>query len=107
MSVARKLFTTSAVMFAGRLFGAGVMFAVQAGIARLMGAESLGQYAVAVSTMNLVCVALPLGFAVVANYFAPEYASRGQGAPLRRFFKQASLQAIVLGVLAYFLGPPI
>src|SRR5665811_1321937 len=104
MSVARKLFTTSAVMFAGRLFGAGVMFAVQAGIARLMGAESLGQYAVAVSTMNLVCVALPLGFAVVANYFAPEYASRGHGAPLRRFFKQASLQAIVLGVLAYFLG---
>ncbi|MEO9169534.1 MAG: lipopolysaccharide biosynthesis protein [Aestuariivirga sp.] len=107
MSIARRLFTTSAIMFAGRLFGAGVMFAVQAGIARLMGAESLGQYAVAVSAMNLACVALPLGFAVVANYFAPEYASRGQGAPLRRFFKQASLQALGLGVLAFFLGPPI
>ena len=83
------------------------MFAVQAGIARLMGAESLGHYAVAVSAMNLVAVALPLGFPVVANYFAPEYATRGQGGPLRRFFVQAGLQAVALGVLAYFLGPLI
>lgn len=94
-------------MFAGRLFGAGVMFAVQASIARLLGAESLGQYAVAVSTMNLVAVALPLGFPVVANYFAPEYVGRGQGAPLRRFIRQATLQAVILGVGAYFLGPLI
>ena len=105
MSVARRLFTASAVMFAGRLFGAGVMFGVQAGIARLMGAESLGQYAVAVSAMNLVAVALPLGFPAVASYFAPEYVTRGQGAPLRRFFRQAAWQAVTFGVLAYLFGP--
>ncbi len=107
MSAARRLFTTSAVMFAGRLFGAGVMFSVQAAIARIFGAESLGQYAVAVSAMNLVAVALPLGFPVVASFFASQYAAQGQGAPLKRFFLQASAQALVLGFVVLVLGPPV
>lgn len=107
LSIARRLFTTSAVMFAVRLFGAGVMFAVQAGIARLMGAESLGQYALAVSVMNLIAVAIPLGFPAVASYFASQYATHGHGGLLRQFYRQACLQAFALGILALLIGPVI
>lgn len=85
MASLRQTGAKSAVIFLGRLTGAALLFVAQLAISRLWGAETLGHYLLFVAAINLVALALPLGFQIVGGYFAAEYATRGEGAALRRF----------------------
>jgi len=86
-SLGRRLASQSSVIFAARLFGAGLIFLAQAGIARLWGAGALGQYLVLVAAANLCAVLLPLGFQTIGVYFTAEYRARQDGRMLRRFLR--------------------
>ncbi|KKB79929.1 hypothetical protein VW35_05510 [Devosia soli] len=89
MSLARKLASQSSVIFGARLFGAGLIFVTQALIARLWGAELLGEFLLVVATVNLVSVVMPLGFHTVGTYFAAEYRARGNRQQLIAFLIRA------------------
>ncbi|MCS6759424.1 MAG: hypothetical protein MO852_10925 [Candidatus Devosia euplotis] len=58
--------------------GAGLIFLVQALIARIWGPELLGEYLIVIATVNLIAVWMPLGFHTVGTYFAAEYRARGE-----------------------------
>jgi O-antigen/teichoic acid export membrane protein len=114
MGLRRRLLSQSGLLFAARLFGAGVIFLAQAGIARFWGAGQLGDYLLLVASVNIVAVALPLGFQTIGTYFAAEYRAKGEAMLLRRFMARAygfvgvtGLALLALGTpLAGFLGEP-
>lgn len=87
--MSRKLASSSAIMFAMRLFGAGLMFLAQACIARFWGPGILGEYLLITATVNLIAVLMPLGFHTIGPYFTAEYRARGDGRQLRRFLFSA------------------
>ncbi|HUV32514.1 MAG TPA: hypothetical protein VMW31_03000, partial [Devosiaceae bacterium] len=94
-----KILAKSSVIFASRLAGAGMLFVAQLLISRLWGAETLGQYLLFVAAINVSALVLPLGFQIVAGYFAAEYAARGQGNLLRRFTAQSFLHVAAMAAL--------
>ena len=69
MSLARRLASQSTIIFGGRLFGAGLIFLVQAFIARFWGAAILGEYLLIIAAVNLIAVAMPLGFQTVGEFY--------------------------------------
>jgi len=89
MSIRRQLLSQSAGIFAARIAGAGAIFAIQALMARLWGAEALGQYLLAIAAANLLAVCLPLGFQTIGTFFVADYAARGAGRSLRRYMLHA------------------
>ncbi|WDR03792.1 lipopolysaccharide biosynthesis protein [Devosia algicola] len=101
MSVHRRLASQSTVIFAVRLVGAGLVFLVQALLARYWGAEVLGEYLLIVATVNLVAVVMPLGFHTVGTYFAAEYRARGDRRRLKKFL--ISAYGHVLGAMVALL----
>jgi len=78
MSLQRRLASQSTIIFGARLAGAGLIFLVQAFIARLWGPELLGEYLIVIATVNLIAVVMPLGFQTIGTYFAAEYRARGE-----------------------------
>ncbi|WP_196257705.1 lipopolysaccharide biosynthesis protein [Pelagibacterium limicola] len=107
MSIATKLASKSVFMFALRIFGAGFVFVVQAAIARVWGAEALGDYLLVIAAANLLAVGMPLGFQTVGTYFAAEYRARGEGRQLRRFLLQAYGQVAAVGIAVALAGWPV
>ncbi len=109
MSLRRRLLSQSAIIFAVRIGGAGVVFLIQAAMARMWGSAVLGEYLVAIATVNLLAIAMPLGFQTTGAYFAADYAARGQGRSLRRFLMHAYghivFPGILLLVIAGWLAP--
>jgi O-antigen/teichoic acid export membrane protein len=107
MNLYKRLASQSTVIFGARLMGAGLIFLVQALIARLWGAKILGEYLVIIATVNLIAMAMPLGFNAVGTYFAAEYRARGNRRQLVVFLSRA--YGHVLGVLAVLLvlGVPL
>ncbi|UYO00716.1 MAG: polysaccharide biosynthesis C-terminal domain-containing protein [Devosia sp.] len=103
MSLARRLASQSSVIFGARLAGAGLIFLVQALIARIWGAEILGEYLLIIACVNLVAVVLPLGFHTVGTYFAAEYRARGDRGQLVSFLVRA-YGHVMLGMLVVLLG---
>jgi len=101
MSLYRRLASQSSVIFAARLIGAGLIFLVQALIARVWGAHILGEYLVIVATVNLVAVVMPLGFQNIGTYFAAEYRARGNRRQLVAFLTRT--YGHVLAILAVLL----
>ncbi len=89
MSLARKLASQSSIIFAARIFGASFIFVAQALIARLWGAELLGEFLLVVATVNLVSVVMPLGYHTVGTYFAAEYRARGNRQQLLAFLTRS------------------
>lgn len=98
MSVRHHLASRSSIIFAVRVFGAGIAFIVQALIARLWGSAHLGEYLVAIAISNLLAVSLPLGFHTIGAYFAADYSARAQGRSLRRFMLRAYGHIVVPGI---------
>lgn len=107
MSLAKRLASKSVFMFALRIAGAGFIFVVQAAIARVWGAEALGDYLLVIAAANLLALSMPLGFQTVGTYFAAEYRARNEGAQLRRFLAQAYGHILVMGLVITLLGWPI
>jgi len=99
-----KLFGISALIFLGRIGGAGVMFGSQALIAKWLGTDALGQYLQANAAANLCGGLLPLGFQTIAAYFTAEYASKAMGTSLRSFLRQAYAQTALMAVFVFLLG---
>lgn len=103
MGQRRQLASKSALIFAVRIGGAGVIFLAQAMIARLWGAAQLGEYLLAIAAANLMAIALPLGFQTVGAYFAAEYKAKNDGATLSRFAILAYGMSIFPGLLVLFV----
>jgi O-antigen/teichoic acid export membrane protein len=98
-----RLMSQSSIIFAGRLFGAGLIFLAQAAIARYWGAEILGEYLLIIAAVNIIGVVMPLGFETIGTYFAAEYRARGEGRLLRGFMLRA-YGHVVLAAIVLFLG---
>lgn len=98
MSLRRTLMSQSAIVFGVRLAGAGAVFLIQAAMARVWGSTVLGQYLLAIAAANLLAICLPLGFQTVGNFFAADYAARGQGQSLRRFLLHAYGHILLPGI---------
>ncbi len=105
MDLRRRLLSQSTVIFGARLFGAGLVFLAQAAIARLWGADVLGEYLLLIAAVNLVAVVMPLGFETIGTYFAAEYRAKGEGRLLRGFVARAYLHVLLVGALLFFAGP--
>ncbi|GGA47375.1 lipopolysaccharide biosynthesis protein [Pelagibacterium lentulum] len=107
MSIVRRLASKSAIMFGMRVGGAGFIFIVQAAIARVWGAEALGDYLLVIASANLLAVVMPLGFQTVGTYFAAEYRANGEGRHLRRFLLRAYGHVVAIGVAITLFGWPV
>lgn len=112
MGLRQQLASKSAILFAVRITGAGTIFLAQAAIARLWGSVQLGEYLIAIATINLLAIMLPLGMQTVGSYFAAEHAAKGDGKGLRAFawlsygliLFPGLLIAYLAGQLIHFLG---
>ncbi|GHA14978.1 polysaccharide biosynthesis protein [Devosia pacifica] len=107
MSLYRRLASQSTLIFGARLGGAGLIFVVQAMIARFWGAEILGEYLVIIATVNLVAVVMPLGFQTIGTYFAAEYRARQDRRQLRAFLMRAYGHAVGMFAALVILGHPL
>jgi O-antigen/teichoic acid export membrane protein len=104
MSLRRQLLSQSGIIFVARMFGAGLIFLVQAAITRIWGAEALGEYLLLIAATNIVSVILPLGFETIGTYFAAEYRIKGEGRLLRGFMLRAYGHVIALMALMVIGG---
>jgi O-antigen/teichoic acid export membrane protein len=95
------------VIFAARLGGAGLIFLVQAFIARLWGPVLLGEYLVVIATVNIVAVLMPLGFHTIGTYFAAEYRARGERRQFTIFLLRSYGHVLAAFVLLLVLGLPL
>jgi len=107
MSIQRRLASQSGIIFGARLAGAGLIFLVQALIARIWGPELLGEYLLIVATVNLIAVVMPLGFHTVGTYFAAEYRARGERRQFVTFIIRAYGHVVAALVLVLLLGHPL
>lgn len=107
MSLHRRLASQSTIIFGARLGGAGLVFLVQALIARIWGAELLGEYLIVIATVNLIAVVMPLGFHTVGTYFAAEYRARGERRQLIAFMTRSYGHVVGALLLVLLLGPPV
>ncbi|MET3924840.1 polysaccharide biosynthesis C-terminal domain-containing protein [Devosia sp. 2618] len=107
MSIHRRLASQSTVIFGARLGGAGLVFLVQAIIARVWGADVLGEYLLVIATVNLIAVMMPLGFQTVGTYFAAEYRARGERKQFIAFLMRAYGHVLGIFLLVLLLGPTI
>ncbi len=99
MDLRQRLLSQSTVLFAARIFGAGLIFLAQAAIARFWGAHVLGEYLLVIAAVNIVAVLMPLGFQTISTYFAAEYRARGQGQSLDGFMSRAYGHVLICGAL--------
>jgi O-antigen/teichoic acid export membrane protein len=104
MDLRRRLLSQSSVIFAGRLFGAGLIFAAQAAIARYWGPGILGEYLLIIAAVNIIGVVMPLGFETIGTYFAAEYRARGEGRLLRGFMLRAYGHVAIAAAILFFGG---
>jgi O-antigen/teichoic acid export membrane protein len=105
MSLARQLASQSTIIFGGRLFGAGLVFLVQAFIAQVWGAAILGDYLVVIAAVNLIAVAMPLGFQTIGTYFAAEYRAHNDRRQLIAFLFRAYGHVGLTFLAVALLGP--
>lgn len=107
MSLKSRLASQSAIIFATRMLGAGLIFSVQAVMARVWGAEILGEYLLIIASLNLAAVVMPLGFHTVGTYFAAEYGAREDGEMLRRFVRRCYVHVFAVGAVLGVFGAPL
>ncbi len=107
MSLSRRLASQTSIIFAGRLFGAGIVFVVQALIARTWGPTILGEYLVIIATANLVAVAMPLGFQTIGTYFAAEYRAHARRGQLVGFLARAYGHIVLMFAVLLVAGQPL
>lgn len=104
MKIKSRLLSQSAIIFAMRLMGAGLIVLAQAGMARLWGGEILGEYLLVMAVINLIAMGMPLGFQTVGTYFAAEYRAAGQGKLLWRFLLQSYAHVALVGASLLLVG---
>ncbi len=98
------------ILLTGRLGGAIAAFSANILIARNLGVEALGMYAVFVSLVSILTICLPIGFNSVATFFTAEYTAKDKPALLKGYilvaikylFITASFLFITLLIARYF-----
>lgn len=108
MSRTRRLLSQSSLLFVARIFGAGLIFLVQAGIARTWGSTILADYLVLIAMANIAAMIMPLGFQTIGAYFAAEYRAKGERHTLASFLLRAywhvGASVLVIGALGVLYG---
>src|SRR5579864_9118788 len=99
----------SAVYFAGTIVTAAAGYFFKIYLARVLGAEALGLYALGMSIVGFVGLFNAIGLPAAATRFVAEYQSRGEfsqlGAFLRRSLTVLFMGSLVLGVVVILAGP--
>lgn len=90
-----ELFKTSSLLMCSRLFGAALGFVSQLALARLLGAESLGIYYLAVSLAGVLAILGGLGYPSITVRFVSEYRVKGEWRALRAFLSSAYRTAMM------------
>lgn len=90
-----SLFARSGMVAGTRLFGAGLTFATQILLARLLGPESLGLYFIAVSAASIASIVGCLGFPGTAARFIGRYHTRNRQG-LKTYFARVSQRDVFL-----------
>ncbi|WP_458759566.1 lipopolysaccharide biosynthesis protein [Afipia sp. TerB] len=104
MAALARFVSQSAIIFALRLIGAGLIFLVQAAMARSWGADVLGHYLLIVAAVNLLAVFMPLGFQVIGTYFAAEYRASHHASLLKTFARRAYTHIALVSAVATIVG---
>ena len=100
--------------FLVKVLSAGVLFAVQIALARMLGVESYGTYIYVLTWINILAVFSKFGLDLSALRYVPRYYSQKQWGLLKGFFKYndythlvfSIVVAVVLGVLVkYYFRP--
>ncbi|MEM7428392.1 MAG: lipopolysaccharide biosynthesis protein [Pseudomonadota bacterium] len=81
----KRLLGRSSVLMAARFAGAGLAFAGNVAIARFMGADALGVFAMCMAAASLIAVFLPLGRQATATLFVSEYLAKVKPALVRGY----------------------
>lgn len=102
-----KLFSQSNIIFGTRLAGAGVVFLIQAAIARFWGAGALGDFLLIIAATNIVAVLMPLGFETTGTFFAAEYRAAAEGRHLRGFMRRSYVHVAIVAVILLIAGYPL
>jgi O-antigen/teichoic acid export membrane protein len=99
----------SAVFFAGTLFTAGAGYFFKIYLARVLGAESLGIYALGMTVVGFFGLFNGLGLPQAAVRFVAAYSAAGQWQRLYGFFRRAfallGLGNVVLAAIMMAVGP--
>lgn len=91
------LFKRSTLLLGSRLSGAAIGFISQLALARLLGAESLGMYYLAISLGGVLAILAGLGYPSITVRFISEYRVNGEWHALRAFLTSAYRTAAIAG----------
>jgi O-antigen/teichoic acid export membrane protein len=94
-----QIFRQSAVFFLGTLFTMGAGYLVKVYVARVLGAEQLGVYALGMTMVSLVQMAGMLGLHGTAPRFVSAYNATGKFDELRGYLTRSTGAIILLNVL--------
>ncbi len=98
-----RLIRRSSILMAARFAGAALAFAGNVAIARFMGADALGVFAIFMAAASLIAVVLPLGTQATATLFVSEYMAVGREKLVRGYLRFGrnticrTLAAVLLG----------
>ena len=99
----------AAVYFAGTVLTAAAGYFFKIYLARVLGAEALGLYALGMSIVGFVGLFIAIGLPSAATRFVAEYHSRGEFARLGAFLRGSLMLlfvgSMVLGALVLWAGP--
>jgi O-antigen/teichoic acid export membrane protein len=105
MDILRKAGLQTAMVYAARLAGAGLVFAMQAAIARAWGPAALGYYLLIMAAVNIAAFVMPMGFNVIGGYFAALYAANEGRQAIHAFLLHAWRNVAVTALLALLAYP--
>ena len=94
-----QIFRQSAVFFLGTLFTMGAGYLVKVYVARVLGAEQLGIYALGMTLVSLVQMAGMLGLHGTAPRFVSAYNATGKFEELRGYLTRTTGAIVVLNLL--------
>ena len=94
-----QIFRQSAVFFLGTLFTMGAGYLVKVYVARVLGAEQLGVYALGMTMVNFVQMAGMLGLHGTAPRFVSAYNATGKFDELRGYLTRSTGAIVLLNLL--------
>jgi O-antigen/teichoic acid export membrane protein len=94
-----QIFRQSAVFFLGTLFTMGAGYLVKVYVARVLGAEQLGIYALGMTMVNFVQMAGMLGLHGTAPRFVSAYNATGKFDELRGYLTRSTAVIVLLNLL--------
>lgn len=107
MKILQDILSQSSLIFATRIVGAGLVFLVQAAIARFWGATLLGNYMLIMAVVNLLMLIMPLGFQTVGSYFASDYRAKKDAKMLKKFIFHSYSHIVLMAIIVAIIIVPL